>query len=177
MTIKFLPRESEPTEAEMGQYLFFYDQFLDECDAISVSANATGFTPLTTISGVLSWDRDMINQFATEVNTRGEVGVNINVSPKLLLVPHVLNNKPQHKLAEDLFQACNAIKAKTLRFTHYGLILGTFPKEQIKSIMQYIVEYKDDLSLDKIYWEVDEKYKQEINELWNGLREPITAIE
>ncbi len=176
MIIEFLPRKIDPTEVEMGQYLFFYDQFINECDAISVSANPSGFTPLNTITGVLGWDRDIINKFAAEVNTRNEVGINNRVSPKLLLVPHVMNSTPQLRLAEDLFQACNAIKAKTLRFTHYGLILGSFPEEQLKSIMQYIINHEDELTLEKIYWDIDERFEKEINKLWDSLRTPVAPL-
>lgn len=175
--IKFLSRKSDPTEVQMGQYLYFYDQFMDECDAISVSANPSGFTPLSTISSVLGWDWDMVNKFAAEVNERNEVGVSRCLSHKLLLVPHVLNNLPQYRLAEDLFKACNAIKANTLRFTHYGLILGAFPREQIKSIMEYIIDNEDSLSIEKIYWDIDERFEQEVATLWNELRNLVAPTE
>lgn len=177
MEIEFLPRRSDATEVQMGQYLFFYDQFINECDAISVTANPTGFTPLNTIAGVLGWNRNMINNFAAAVKEKNDVGVNNNLIPILLLVPHISNSLPQERLAKELFEACNAINAKTLRFTHYGLILGNFPKEQIKSILKYIVSHANTLTLDKIYWDIDERYEQQIREIEDELRNPAAPAE
>lgn len=177
MEIILLPRRSDATEVQMGQYLFFNDQFINECDAISVTANSRGFTPLNTIAGVLGWERDMVNQFADVVNAREDVGINTRLTPALLLVPRVSNKLPQERLAEELFQACNAIKAKALRFTHYGLILGNFPEEQIKSILKYIVAHEDTLTLDKIYLDIDERFEQQIRGLGNNLGAPVAPVE
>lgn len=177
MEIEFLPRRSDETEVQMGQYLFFDDQFVDACDAISVTANPTGFTPLNTIAGVLGWNHNMINQLAAIVNESGEVNIKNELTPILILVPQVSNKLPQQRLAEKLFRACSAINAKTLRFTHYGLILGAFPVEQVKSILQYIIANEDTLSLKKIYWDIDERYEQQIRDLENGLRAPVEPAE
>jgi hypothetical protein len=168
--IEFLNVRVDPAERQMGQRWNFDPSHLDTVDAISSTANVNGFVPLTAIANNMNWPAEMINNFVKSVNQNNEVGINNQLNPTLLLVPSFDRKRDQQYLINDFFNACNHLKIKTLRFTHFGYILNRFPEEQITNILQYIMDNEETLTLDRIYWDVDENHMQNILGLYNRLR-------
>ncbi len=124
----------------MGHYIFFRP--IEGADAISVSANMGGFTPMNQAVSALGLDRDRMIQFAKDVNVRWEVGVVTHGPRKLLVVPKTRRNSygyPKRCLVTDLLLACKATGVNTLHFCHYGFIQNKLIREELNRLFSILL--------------------------------------
>ena len=77
--------EHSQTEYQMSHKLWFAPA--TGVDAISATANASGFTPLTAIARTYGWQRDQLEAASAQCNRRQEVAVIKALFPTLMLVP------------------------------------------------------------------------------------------
>lgn len=138
-------------------------------DAISATANADGFTVLGAIASGFNWDRNILNHAADECNKSGQVVIVNQLKPTLLLVPKTRANMNVSAVTKDLIDAANALGLKKLNFTHYLLVLNKLPKNEITEILTYLLNPNLVTTLETIYWDIDTRYKAEINSIYEKI--------
>jgi hypothetical protein len=158
-------------EIRLGHKLWYYP--VPGCHAISATANASGFTPLSAIVRRFDWDRQLIERAVHVCNRRGEVAILANLSPNLLLVPATKGRGEARRLAQDLFRAAGAINAERLHMTHYGFLQGKFPRDEIASVLDVFLSLGPNSSLAMLVVDIDRRGQKDFYDLlrpgeWRG---------
>jgi hypothetical protein len=140
-------------------------------DAISATANANGFTPLTAIARTYGWQRDQLEAASAQCNHRQEVSVIKALSPTLLLVPrtHGDEGRPPNvdSLIADLIAAVSHLKVGSLHFTHFGFVQGRFPEIEVRTILETLLGSLHHSSLDVLYWDIDRRVLNDMIKLYS----------
>lgn len=166
MEIKLNPIKIDEFERGMGMRHFF-SPLTEKVDAISATANVSGFTQLTAIARCYGWSPRRVNAVAMQCNMRREVAVVQDVTPKLFLVPHTRRDDDSIALMQDLLDACGACSVSTLHFTHYGMLTSRVPLAEIEKLFGFIKMIPKETILEKIIWDIDEQYISDVKELWS----------
>ena len=157
--MKIIFRAHVHTEAEIqvGHKLGFSG--LQGVDAVSATANAEGFTPLTAAARIYGWDRDLITRASQQCNERKEVAIVHQVTPTLLLVPKVTGRTSYKYTVEgcaiDLLMAAKHLKIKSLHFTHFGFMQSHKVADDFRKVLEIILNPLSDLPLEELIWEID----------------------
>jgi hypothetical protein len=157
--MKIIFRVHVHTEAEIqvGHKLGFSG--LQGVDAVSATANAEGFTPLTAAARIYGWDRDLITRASQQCNERKEVAIVHQVTPTLLLVPKVTGRTSYKYTVEgcaiDLLMAAKHLKIKSLHFTHFGFMQSHKVADDFRKVLEIILNPLSDLPLEELIWEID----------------------
>jgi hypothetical protein len=155
--------ENDPMDRIMGTQTKHSSISTENIDAISATANDSGFTPLTAMARHYNWNKDIIVKACEQCNNKGEIAIIQQLSPTVLLVPKTSGQNQENSLAADLANACSAISAQKLRFTHYGFILNKLPADEIESIL---VELKNtETTLEDVIWDIEEIHKIEMESI------------
>lgn len=108
MDIHFRVISNTPDETSMGQKYWF--QPAVECDAISATANAPGFTPLVAVARHFGWNYRMLEAAASACNDKGEVAIVTSVEPTLFpeteiagIITEILNPRVRVTLQKLVF--------------------------------------------------------------------------
>ena len=147
-------------ETYMGHKYWFSQEI--ECDAISATANTSGFTPLWAVIRHYGWSRDLLTKAAEQCNARQEIAVIKQLSPSLFLVPHTHGQGNTEFLIKDLVKAANAINSEVLSFTHYGFVQNSLPLTEIKFILSVLLDKNMESSVRVLVWDIDVRFKKEM---------------
>ena len=153
MDIHFRVMRNTPDETTMGHKYWF--QPAVGCDAISVTANALGFTPLVAVGRHFGWDYRMLEAAASACNDKGEVAIVTSVEPKLFLVPATKGHGDAKFLITDLLKATSAIAVQGLHFTHFGFLQGRFPETEIADVIAEILHPRVRVTLRRLIFDID----------------------
>jgi hypothetical protein len=138
-------------------------------DAISVTANLNGTTPMSAVLKYLNVDKKTIRKIADYSNTNGHVEL-FKYWPNLILLPPTRAEIGRHKDVEfytiKMLKICNAENFKELHFTHYGFMNGIFQKLEIRRILAIMLNPLIYTTLETIYWEIDSRYIDEMKDLY-----------
>ncbi len=140
-------------ETSMGHKYWFRPAA--DCDAISVTANAQGFTPLIAVARHFGWDYGMLEAATSACNDREEIAIVTAVVPKLLLVPATKGRGDAKFLIRDLLKATTEVATEGLHFTHFGFLQGQFPEEEISDILSEILSPRRHLTLQRFVFDID----------------------
>jgi len=169
MRLIFCVREHTFDEIHMGHLLGF--PAILGLDAISATANARGFTPLTAIARTYDWQRDQLEAASDVCNHRQEVAVINALSPTLLLVPQTHGDNGRRpavdSLISDLLAAVDHLKIKSLHFTHFGFVQGRFPEVEVRTILETLLGSLPQSSLDVLYWDIDRRVLNDMIKLYS----------
>lgn len=169
MRLIFCVREHTYDEIQMGHLLGF--PAILGLDAISATANANGFTPLTAIARTYGWQRDQLEAASAQCNHRQEVAVIKALSPTLLLVPQTYGDDGRRpavdSLISDLLAAVDHLKIKSLHFTHFGFVQGRFPEMEVRTILETLLGSLHHSSLDVLYWDIDRRVLNDMIKLYS----------
>ena len=169
MRLIFCVREHTYDEIHMGHMLGF--PAILGLDAISATANARGFTPLTAIARTYGWQRDQLEAASDACNHRQEVAVIKALSPTLLLVPQTHGDDGRRpavdSLISDLLAAVNHLKVRSLHFTHFGFVQGCFPEVEIRTILETLLGSLHQSPLDVLFWDIDRRVLNDLIELYS----------
>lgn len=146
----------------MGHALWHYP--VSGCDAVSATANANGFTPLTAIDRELGWNRDVVVNAANACNSKQEVCV-VSLSPVLFLVPATKGKGDALFLISDLVAATRVVNVKALHMTHFGFIQGNIPMPEIFTVLQYLLNNSCTLGLNRIVFDIDSRIQSSFYKL------------
>lgn len=136
-----------------------------DCDAISSTANAPGFTPLIAIARQFGWDYDTMQAAADACNQKNEVAVVSQVKPTLILVPATKGRGDAGALAFDLLGAIHASKVQSLHLTHFGFLQGRFPGDEIATVLSTLFRYGPTLPLKRLVVDVDARSERAFYQL------------
>jgi len=141
-------------------------------DAVSATANISGFTQLTAIAGHYGWKAADITRIARMANERKEIGVARGTEPLLIVVPQTKAAFGADALSimKDLLAACRESAVQTLHFTHYGMLLTERPLSEMKALLAFLATYDEDTSLQTIIWDVDDRYAADVERERNVAR-------
>jgi hypothetical protein len=153
MEIIFRPIQHTFDEVIMGQAIWFRP--INGVDAISATANASGFTPLTSIARAYDWQREAIQEAVKQCNEKGEVAVLNRLKPNLFLVPKTKGESNSLFYITDLLLAINHLKISTLHFTHYGFIQNKLPVNEIEQILEVMLNPLTKSTLKQVIWDID----------------------
>jgi hypothetical protein len=153
MDIHFRVIRNTPDETSMGQKYWF--QPAGDCDAISATANAPGFTPLIAVARHFGWDYRMLEAAASACNNKGEVAIVTSVEPKLFLVPATKGHGDAKFLIVDLLKATSEVAVRGLHFTHFGFLQGRFPETEVADIIAEILNPGGRVTLQKLVFDID----------------------
>lgn len=153
MNLTFRPIRHTFDEVIMGQAIWFRP--IDGVDAISATANTSGFTPLTSIARAYEWQRETIQEASNQCNERGEVAILNILQPTLFLVPKTKGQSNTLFYITDLLKAINHMKVETLHFTHYGFIQDKLPRVEIEKILEVMLNPLTQSTLKEIIWDID----------------------
>ncbi len=157
MKLIFCVREHTSDEIFMGHQLGF--PAIRGIEAISATANARGFTPLTAIARKYGWQNDQLEAASVECNSRQEVAIINTLSPTLLLVPKTRGDdgglSAVDGLISDLLDAVNHLNHRSLHFTHFGFMQGRPPEIAMLKILQFLLNPTHASTLDVLYWDID----------------------
>ncbi len=171
MRLIFCVREHTYDEIHMGHLLGF--PAILGLDAISATANARGFTPLTAIARTYGWQRDQLEAASDVCNHRQEVAVLNALSPTLLLVPQTHGDDGRRpavdSLISDLLAAVDHLKIKSLHFTHFGFVQGRFPEVEVRTILETLIASLPQSSLDVLYWDIDRRVLNDMIKLYSSV--------
>jgi len=139
-------------------------------DAISVTANLNGATPLSAVLQYLKVDKKTIRKIVDYSNINGRVEL-VKNRPNLILLPPTRAEIGRHKDVEfyaiKMLKICNAENFKELHFTHYGFMNGIFQKLEIRRILTILLNPLVYSTLETIYWEIDSRYIDEMRDLYH----------
>lgn len=159
MRVIFCVREHTFDEIYMGHQLGF--PAIHGVDAISATANARGFTPLTAIARTYGWEREQLEMASAECNQRQEVAVVSALSPCLLLVPKTRGDSgwlpDADRLLIDLLAAVKHLRLGSLQFTHYGFLQGRLPEMEMRRILEILLSPSHTTTLNVMYWDIDRR--------------------
>jgi hypothetical protein len=169
MRLIFCVREHTFDEIQMGHLLGF--PAILGLDAISATANASGFTPLTAIARTYGWQRDQLEAASAQCNHRQEVAVIKALSPTLLLVPRTHGGEGSLPsvggLMSDLLAAVDHLKIGSLHFTHFGFVQGRFPEREVRTILETLLGSLHQSSIDVLYWDIDRRVLNDMIRLYS----------
>ena len=169
MRLIFCVREHTYDEIQMGHLLGF--PAILGLDAISATANAHGFTPLTAIARTYGWQRDQLEAASAQCNHRQEVAVIKALSPTLLLVPRTHGGEGSLPsvggLMSDLLAAVDHLKIGSLHFTHFGFVQGRFPEREMRTILETLLGSLHQSSIDVLYWDIDRRVLNDMIKLYS----------
>lgn len=169
MRLIFCVREHTFDEIHMGHLLGF--PAILGLDAISATANARGFTPLTAIARTYGWQRDQLEAASDVCNHRQEVAVINALSPTLLLVPQTHGDDGRRpavdSLISDLLAAVDHLKIKSLHFTHFGFVQGRFPEVEVRTILETLLGSLPQSSIEVLYWDIDRRVLNDMIKLYS----------
>jgi hypothetical protein len=159
MRVIFCVREHTFDEIYMGHQLGF--PAIHGVDAISATANARGFTPLTAIARTYGWEREQLESASAGCNQRQEVAVVSALSPCLLLVPKTRGDSGwlpnADRLLIDLLAAATHLRLGSLHFTHFGFLQGRPPEIEMRRILELILSPLHTPTLNVMYWDIDRR--------------------
>lgn len=153
MKISFRPIQHTFDEVIMGQAIWFRP--INGVDAVSATANARGFTPLTSIARAYEWTRETIDEAVNQCNEKNEVAVLDLFEPNLFLVPKTKGQSNTLFYITDLLKAINHMRFETLHFTHYGFIQDKLPSEEIEKILEVMLNPLTQSTLKQVIWDID----------------------
>jgi hypothetical protein len=136
-------------------------------DAISATAS-NGFTVLGAISSKFNWDANLIDEAINKCNELEKVLIVNQVSPTLLLVPKTRGEKSVEGILMGLIDASNSLELKELRFSHYASLSNKLPRNEITEIIKFLSNPNLKTTLEKIYWDIDEEFKNQVEEIYNN---------
>jgi hypothetical protein len=172
--MKIIFRVHVHTEAEIqvGHKLGFSG--LQGVDAVSATANAEGFTPLTAAARIYGWDRDLITRASQQCIERKEVAIVHQVTPTLLLVPKVTGRTSYKYTVEgcaiDLLMAAKHLKIKSLHFTHFGFMQSHKVADDFRKVLEIILNPLSDLPLEELIWEIDYRGLRALQSAYHSVR-------
>ena len=176
MEIIFRPIYNSTDEISMGHRTWYRESI--EVDAISATANNSGFSPLKAIVRNFGWRTEIISSAVERCNTVQEVAIVNVLQPKLLLVPKTKGQNGLRYLpivlANDLINACNAINVRVLSFSHFGFIQTEFPRKEIASILRIFFNKSTASSIRVLIWDIDIRHKSEMLKLYEDIKFEIT---
>lgn len=153
MEIIFRPIKHTFDEVIMGHAIWFRP--ISGIDVISATANANGFTPLTSITRAYEWQRKTIQEAVKQCNDKEEVAILNYLQPNLFLVPKTKGQSSTLFYITDLLKAINHMRFETLHFTHYGFIQNKLPNEEIEKILEVMLNPLTQLTLKQVVWDID----------------------
>jgi len=160
MKIIFRPILHDPMEIIMGHFIWFHP--CEGVDAISVTANPSGFTTQNRVGQLLEYDQKVMADTAKECNRKYEIAILNKSRPLLLLVPQTYGRKDSLFLINDLIAACNHLKVKMLHFTHFGFIQKELPKSEVEQILRVMLDSHIQSTIETVVWDVDSRVKDEL---------------
>ena len=155
--------ENSNIEIQMGMKQHF-DSVNNQIQGVSATSNVKGFTPLTAIASYYRWDSRMISKAAEDCNRREEICIINTIEPCLFLVPKTKGDTANTDLITDLLNACEAVKIKTLRFTHYCFVQNDLPDNEVTIILNKL--FTDESTLETIIWDIDSRCLEEMKKLY-----------
>jgi hypothetical protein len=159
MRLIFCVREHTFDEIYMGHPLGY--PAIQGVDAISATANARGFTPLTAIARTYGWQREYLEMASADCNRRQEIAVVSNVTPSLLLVPKTRGDggwlPDADRLLIDLLAAVKHLRLRSLHFTHFGFLQGRPPVMEMRRLLELLLSPLQTSSLSVLYWDIDRR--------------------
>ena len=159
MRLIFCVREHTFDEIYMGHPLGF--PAIHGVEAISATANARGFTPLTAIARTYGWQREYLEMASADCNRRQEIAVVSNVTPRLLLVPKTRGDggwlPDADHLLIDLLAAVKHLRLRSLHFTHFGFLQGRPPVMEMRRLLELLLSPLQTSSLSVLYWDIDRR--------------------
>lgn len=167
MQINFIPIQHTLDETAMGHCIWFKRDPV--CEAISATANSSGFSPLTAIAREYGWDYKVIASAAEQCNEKNEIAVITQLNPMLFLVPHTHGNENATALMQDLINAVTHTKVASLRFTHYGFVQSKLAVGEISTILKMLANPNLNSTLSTIFWDIDSRKHVELAKLWQSL--------
>ncbi len=176
LEIRFKENKNTLNEIEMGtKWNYFPLKDEETLDAISATANVSGFTPLTAIANHYALEPKMITKASEMCNSNNEVCVLNLLKPNLFLVPKTRGVGDTAKLVDDLIAAMEMQKCQKLRFTHFSFIQNTLSEEEILTIFTRLKELKT--SIKTIIWDVDSRTLIRTESLYNQVfEEPFILV-
>ena len=111
-----------------------------------------------------------INLILEKVNKTQEVGIyKTKKSPLFLFVPKTNGKEDVFLLIDDLFRAAKQLEIKVLLLTHWDIIRSRFPKVELQSIFNYIFQNKDIINIEKLYFDIDERFQDQFTGTFNNV--------
>lgn len=132
-------------------------------DAVSLTASASGFTPLAAVACCYAYDSHLLTQASEVCNRKCEVCILKELAPTVFLVPRTRGQKRSAFLIADLLNAVEAERKTTLHFTHFHH-LSTFPTDEIQLILDHLKSRHFE-HLQTIIFKVDKRFEAEFETL------------
>ena len=182
MEIEIRIQEHLSSEIEMGHAISFSgisEKRFVEYGAISATANLNGFVPLTSILRHYKINEQSIAQEVKIANKFNVVRTfkNSQNSPMLILVPQTHGSlKNIEYYISRLIEVCNFHNVKELHFTHYGFVNGVFRYEEIKAILNVLLNPISFIKLEKIIWELDARCVNPFEEVYRNVANKVFRL-
>lgn len=142
-------------------------------DAVSATANISGFVPLRSIAHEYGWDTETLRVAVKECNERSEVAILNPLKPTLFLVPKTDGKSNTLFYITDLLNAMNHLEIETVRFTHYFFLVGNFPKDEISKILEVMLNPLTKSTLKKVYWDIDTRQELQMKKLYLDIKKRL----
>lgn len=170
--MKLILRSHTNTDEEimLGQKVGFSS--IHGIDALSVTANLNGVTPLSAVLQHFKIDKKIVRKLVETTNINGHVKL-VETWPNLILMPPTRAEMGRNKDIEfytiQLIKICNAENFKNLHFTHYGFINGIFQRCEIRKILSIFLNPLIYTTLETVYWEIDSRFVDEMKNLYRDV--------
>jgi hypothetical protein len=171
MQFTFRVQKNTDGEIQLGHKLSF--TLADGVDALSVSANSNGFTPLTAVFRTMYLD---YKEFEKEILDCRKENIVVELKnphysvPKIILVPPTRGRTSKHHTYEyymtRILEICNLNKSKKLHFTHYGFLNGGYYFDEVLRVMTTLLHPLAFTTLEHIYFEIDERFYREFSNIF-----------
>ena len=141
------------------------DYEYENTDAISVTANTSGFTVCNAVLGCYGKDEERLKVLANKCNIEQKVMYDAHVKPSLIFVPKTNETEDVAKFIKDVVDVADVMEVKRLRFTHYEVVFKELPAQQIETILDCLFAKDIATTLEEVVIEIDEKFERQLSEM------------
>ena len=137
-------------------------------EAISTTANASGFT---TMNAILDENNIQENEaLANFVNQSEDIYfLERELSPAIILVPKIYYSGFGSKITKKIIDLCYQKKINTLYFSHFEFIKKKLPVELVSEIIR---EFRDARLVNhhlNVFFQIDESHKKQMENLLRSI--------
>ena len=158
-------------EIAMGQVIHYLP--LPEADAVSVTANAAGFTTMTAVARHWNISLDQATAIADHANKlKHKCPWSLVLEePKwrcLITVPRTYGQSDSEAMTRKILEDTRGERVKILEFSHYNFIQKTFPEIEIASAIRAMRAWHDSDGIDTVIFDIDCRFLATLSKLMGG---------
>jgi hypothetical protein len=141
-----------------------------DADGVSLTANASGFTPISAVVSAYEWSNTRkVSEASDACNNRGEICIIPDLRPTAFLVPRTHGRMHDQFLIKDLMDAVEHMRIRKLHFAHFFFILEKLPLNELTLILEHLRNRSTGAPEPKIVFDIDSRHELALRQLFDQI--------